>query len=234
MLEIFTLSEAELSAIKLSMLVGFWAVATSLPFGIFFGFILARYEFVGKSFLDGFLHLPLVVPPVVTGYILLILFGRRNGILGPWLYDIFGISFAFNWKGAALASAVVSFPLMVRAIRLSIESIDIKLEQAAKTLGAGYFRIFTTITLPLSLPGIISGIVLAFARSLGEFGATVTFVGNTQGQTQTLPLVLSAILQVPDTEFYAMRLAIISLIIAFGSLIISEYFARRAKKYKQT
>lgn len=234
MLEIFTLSEAEFSAVKLSMIVGFWSVTASLPFGIFFGWLLARYDFFGKSILDGFLHLPLVVPPVVTGYLLLILFGRRNGVFGPWIYETFGISFAFNWKGAALASAVVAFPLMVRAIRLSIEAIDLGLEQAAKTLGAGQLRIFFTITLPLALPGIISGIVLAFARSLGEFGATVTFVGNTEGQTQTLPLALSAILQVPESELYAARLAIISLVIAFGSLIISEYFARRAKKYKQT
>lgn len=232
MLEIFSLSQEEISAVKLSMIVGFWSVFLSLPFGVFFGWLLARFEFFGKSILDGFLHLPLVVPPVVTGYLLLILFGRRNGIFGPWLYDTFGLSFAFNYKGAALASAVVAFPLMVRAIRLSIESIDQNLEQAAKTLGAGPFRVFFTITLPLAVPGIISGIVLAFARSLGEFGATVTFVGNTYGQTQTLPLALSAVLQVPGSELYAARLAIISLIIAFGSLIISEYFARRAKRYK--
>ena len=234
MLDIFSLSQEEISAVKLSMIVGFWSVFLSLPFGVFFGWLLARFEFFGKSILDGFLHLPLVVPPVVTGYLLLILFGRRNGVFGPWLYDTFGISFAFNWKGAALASAVVAFPLMVRAIRLSIESIDLGLEQAAKTLGAGQLKIFFTITLPLALPGIISGIVLAFARSLGEFGATVTFVGNTQGATQTLPLALSAVLQVPDSEFYAARLAVISLIIAFGSLIVSEYFARRSKKYKQS
>lgn len=232
MLEIFSLSQEEISAVKLSMIVGFWSVFLSLPFGVFFGWLLARFEFFGKSILDGFLHLPLVVPPIVTGYLLLILFGRRNGIFGPWLYDTFGLSFAFNYKGAALASAVVAFPLMVRAIRLSIESIDQNLEQAAKTLGAGPFRVFFTITLPLAVPGIISGIVLAFARSLGEFGATVTFVGNTYGQTQTLPLALSAVLQVPGSELYAARLAIISLIIAFGSLIISEYFARRAKRYK--
>ena len=231
-MDIFSLSQEEISAVKLSMIVGFWSVFLSLPFGVFFGWLLARFEFFGKSILDGFLHLPLVVPPVVTGYLLLILFGRRNGVFGPWLYDTFGISFAFNYKGAALASAVVAFPLMVRAIRLSIESIDQNLEQAAKTLGAGPFRVFFTITLPLAVPGIISGIVLAFARSLGEFGATVTFVGNTYGQTQTLPLALSAVLQVPGSELYAARLAIISLIIAFGSLIISEYFARRAKRYK--
>lgn len=232
MLDIFSLSQEEISAVKLSMIVGFWSVFLSLPFGVFFGWLLARCEFFGKSILDGFLHLPLVVPPVVTGYLLLILFGRRNGVFGPWLYETFGLSFAFNYKGAALASAVVAFPLMVRAIRLSIESIDQNIEQAAKTLGAGPFRVFFTITLPLAVPGIISGIVLAFARSLGEFGATVTFVGNTYGQTQTLPLALSAVLQVPGSELYAARLAIISLIIAFGSLIISEYFARRAKRYK--
>ena len=231
-MDISSLSQEEISAVKLSMIVGFWSVFLSLPFGVFFGWLLARFEFFGKSILDGFLHLPLVVPPVVTGYLLLILFGRRNGVFGPWLYDTFGLSFAFNYKGAALASAVVAFPLMVRAIRLSIESIDQNLEQAAKTLGAGPFRVFFTITLPLAVPGIISGIVLAFARSLGEFGATVTFVGNTYGQTQTLPLALSAVLQVPGSELYAARLAIISLIIAFGSLIISEYFARRAKRYK--
>ena len=231
-MDIFSLSQEEISAVKLSMIVGFWSVFLSLPFGVFFGWLLARFEFFGKSILDGFLHLPLVVPPVVTGYLLLILFGRRNGVFGPCLYETFGLSFAFNYKGAALASAVVAFPLMVRAIRLSIESIDQNLEQAAKTLGAGPFRVFFTITLPLAVPGIISGIVLAFARSLGEFGATVTFVGNTYGQTQTLPLALSAVLQVPGSELYAARLAIISLIIAFGSLIISEYFARRAKRYK--
>ena len=231
-MDIFSLSQEEISAVKLSMIVGFWSVFLSLPFGVFFGWLLARFEFFGKSILDGFLHLPLVVPPVVTGYLLLILFGRRNGVFGPWLYETFGLSFAFNYKGAALASAVVAFPLMVRAIRLSIESIDQNLEQAAKTLGACPFRVFFTISLPFAVPGIISGIVLAFARSLGEFGATVTFVGNTYGQTQTLPLALSAVLQVPGSELYAARLAIISLIIAFGSLIISEYFARRAKRYK--
>ena len=156
-MDIFSLSQEEISAVKLSMIVGFWSVFLSLPFGVFFGWLLARFEFFGKSILDGFLHLPLVVPPVVTGYLLLILFGRRNGVFGPWLYETFGLSFAFNYKGAALASAVVAFPLMVRAIRLSIESIDQNLEQAAKTLGAGPFRVFFTITLPLAVPGIISG-----------------------------------------------------------------------------
>lgn len=232
-MEIFSLSQAEISALKLSMLVGVWSVLWSLPFGIFFGWLLAKYDFRGKALLDGFIHLPLVVPPVVTGYILLLLFGRKNGVLGPWLYETFNISFAFNWKGAALASGVVAFPLMVRAIRLSIESIDNGLEQAGKTLGAGPVRVFFTITLPLAVPGIISGIVLSFARSLGEFGATVTFVGNTEGVTRTLPLALSSVLQMPNKELEAGRLAIISLIIAFGSLIISEYFARRSKRYRK-
>lgn len=232
-MEIFTLSQAEISALKLSVMVGFWSVLCSLPFGIFFGWLLAKYDFTGKSILDGFIHLPLVVPPVVTGYILLLLFGKKNGLLGSWLYETFNISFAFNWKGAALASAVVAFPLMVRAVRLSIEAVDGNLEQAGRTLGAGPFRVFFTITLPLAVPGIISGIVLSFARSLGEFGATVTFVGNTEGVTRTLPLALSSVLQMPDMELEAARIAVISLIIAFASLILSEYFARRAKRYKK-
>lgn len=231
-MDFFSISPIELSAIKLSLLVGFWSVAVSLPFGIFFGWLLARFDFTGKSLLDGFIHLPLVVPPVVTGFILLLLFGKKNGVFGPWLYETFNITFAFNWKGAALASAVVAFPLMVRSIRLSIESIDRGLEDAAKTLGASSFKVFFTITLPLAVSGIISGIVLAFARSLGEFGATVTFVGNTAGETQTLPLALSSVLQIPNQEMQAGKLAVISLILAFASLIVSEYFAKRAKRMR--
>lgn len=231
-MDFFSISPIELSAIKLSLLVGFWSVAASLPFGIFFGWLLARFDFTGKSLLDGFIHLPLVVPPVVTGFILLLLFGKKNGVFGPWLYETFNITFAFNWKGAALASAVVAFPLMVRSIRLSIESIDRGLEGAAKTLGASSFKVFFTITLPLAVSGIISGIVLAFARSLGEFGATVTFVGNTAGETQTLPLALSSVLQIPNQEMQAGKLAVISLILAFASLIVSEYFAKRAKRMR--
>ncbi|MDE7170224.1 MAG: molybdate ABC transporter permease subunit [Mucispirillum sp.] len=231
-MDFFSISPIELSAIKLSLLVGFWSVAASLPFGIFSGWLLARFDFTGKSLLDGFIHLPLVVPPVVTGFILLLLFGKKNGVFGPWLYETFNITFAFNWKGAALASAVVAFPLMVRSIRLSIESIDRGLEDAAKTLGASSFKVFFTITLPLAVSGIISGVVLAFARSLGEFGATVTFVGNTAGETQTLPLALSSVLQIPNQEMQAGKLAVISLILAFASLIVSEYFAKRAKRMR--
>lgn len=228
-MDFFTLSAAELAAVKLSLLVGFWSILGSLPFGIFFGWLLARKDFYGKSFLDGFLHLPLVIPPVVTGFVLLILFGRK-GVIGEWLYNVFGFTFAFNWKGAALAGAVVSFPLMVRAIRLSIESVDVGLEQAAKTLGATPIKVFFTITLPLAIPGVIAGVILSFARSLGEFGATITFVSNIEGETRTLPLALYSFLQYPGGEAGAAKLCIISVLIAFAALIASELFAKRAKR----
>lgn len=227
--KIFTLTPAEMEAVKLSLIVGFWSVAGSLPFGIFFGWLLARKDFIGKSLLDGFLHLPLVIPPVVTGFVLLVLFGRR-GFIGEWLEKFFGFTFAFNWKGAALASAVVSFPLMVRAIRLSIESVDIGLEKAASTLGASGLRIFFTVTLPLAVPGVIAGVILSFARSLGEFGATITFVSNIQGETRTLPLALYSMLQYPGGEAGAAKLCIVSVILAFAALVTSEFFAKRAKK----
>lgn len=228
-MDFFTLSATELDAVKLSLLVGFWSIIWSLPFGIFFGWLLARKDFYGKSILDGFLHLPLVIPPVVTGFVLLLLFGRK-GVIGEWLYNVFGFTFAFNWKGAALASAVVSFPLMVRAIRLSIESVDMGLEQAAKTLGATPLKVFFTITLPLAVPGVIAGVILSFARSLGEFGATITFVSNIEGETRTLPLALYSFLQYPGGEAGAAKLCIISVLIAFAALIASELFAKRAKR----
>lgn len=228
----FVLAPAEIDAIKLSLLVGFWSVMASLPFGIFFGWLLARKDFFGKSFLDGILHLPLVIPPVVTGFILLLLFGKR-GIIGGWLEQTFGFTFAFNWKGAALASAIMAFPLMVRAVRLSIESIDKGLEQAAKTLGKSPLKVFFTITMPLAIPGIIAGVVLAFARSLGEFGATITFVSNIPGETQTLPIALYSLLQVPGGEQAAAKLCIISIILAFAALIVSEYFAKRSEKARE-
>ena len=180
------LSEPEWQAVLLSLKVSSLAVALSLPFGIFFSWLLVRRTFPGKALLDSILHLPLVLPPVVVGYLLLVAMGRR-GFIGSWLYDWFGISFAFSWRGAVLAAAVMSFPLMVRAIRLALEGVDVKLEQAARTLGASRWRVFLTITLPLTLPGIIVGTVLAFARSLGEFGATITFVSNIPGETRTLP-----------------------------------------------
>jgi molybdate transport system permease protein len=201
-------------------------VAVSLPIGILAAWVLARLRFPGKNILDGLVHLPLVLPPVVTGYLLLVMLGRK-GIIGAWLYQHTGISFAFNWKGAVLASAVMAFPLLVRAVRLSVENVDQGLEAAARTLGAGPLRVFFTVTLPLVVPGIITGMILAFARSLGEFGATITFVSNIQGQTQTLPLALYTLTQIPGGETGAMRLCILSVLIAMAALVCSEILARR-------
>ena len=220
------LTGVEIEALRLSLWVSGWAVAVSLPLGILAAWILARLRFPGKYLLDGLIHLPLVLPPVVTGYLLLVLLGR-NGILGAELYEYMGLVLAFNWKGAVLAAAVMSFPLLVRAVRLSLENVDRGLEAAARTLGAGPLRVFFTVTLPLMAPGIITGLILAFARSLGEFGATITFVSNIRGQTQTLPLALYTLTQVPDGETGAMRLCIISIVIAMAALICSEVLARR-------
>jgi molybdate transport system permease protein len=201
-------------------------VAASLPLGILAAWVLARLRFPGKNVLDGLVHLPLVLPPVVTGYMLLVLLGR-NGVIGAALYKYLGIMLAFNWKGAVLAAAVMSFPLLVRAVRLSLEGVDQGLEAAARTLGAGPLRVFFTVTLPLMVPGIITGLILAFARSLGEFGATITFVSNIRGQTQTLPLALYSLIQVPGGEMGAMRLCILSVLIAMAALVCSEVLARR-------
>lgn len=222
----FALTPLEVDALSLSLWVSLWAVAGSLPFGIFCAWLLARRRFPGKSLVDGFIHLPLVLPPVVVGYALLVLLGRK-GVIGAWLYDVLGITLAFNWKGAAVASAVVSFPLMVRAIRLSLESVDRGVEAAASTLGAGRLRVFFTITLPLTLPGVLTGVILAFARSLSEFGATITFVSNIPGQTRTLPLALYSLTQVPGGEAPAFRLCVISVVVALATLVISEALARR-------
>ncbi len=222
----FYLTDVELQALKLSLWVSGWAVATSLPLGVLVAWILARLEFPGKNILDGLVHLPLVLPPVVIGYLLLVFMGR-NGVIGAFLYHYFGIVLAFNWKGAALAAAVMAFPLLVRAVRLSMEAVDQGLEAAARTLGAGPVRVFFTVTLPLMIPGIITGIILAFARSLGEFGATITFVSNIQGRTQTLPLALYTLTQVPNGEMGAMRLCIVSVAIAMAALVCSEVLARR-------
>lgn len=224
----FHLSALEQEALKLSLWVSTWAVLGSLPFGVFFAWLLSRKTFPGKTLLDGLLHLPLVLPPVVTGYILLLTFGRK-GVIGAWLYQNLGITFAFNWKGAALASAVVAFPLMVRAIRLSIDLVDRDLEWAARTLGANPIRVFFTITLPLAIPGILTGVILFFARSLSEFGATITFVSNIPGETRTLPLALYTLTQVPDGEHGAMRLCVISVILAMLALILSNYLAKRVQ-----
>jgi molybdate transport system permease protein len=221
----FSLTPLELEAIRLSLLVSMWAVAGGLPVGIAVAWMLSRLSFPGKSIVDGIIHLPLVLPPVVIGYLLLILLGRR-GVIGAWLYEYLGITIAFTWKGAAVAAGVMAFPLMVRAIRISLENVDRGLEHAAHTLGAGPVRVFFTITLPLIIPGIITGLILAFARSLGEFGATITFVSNIRGETQTLPLALYTMTQVPDGDIPALRLCIISVIIAMAALMVSEFLTR--------
>ncbi len=225
MTELLTLTPLEKEALKLSLWISIWAVIAILPPGVFIAWLLARKKFIGKTLLDGLTHLPLVLPPVVIGYLLLVLLGRK-GIIGGWLYENLGISFIFNWKGAAVASAVVAFPLLVRAIRLSIEQVDEGLEAAARTLGAGPLRVFFTVTIPLIMPGIITGVILAFARSLSEFGATITFVSNIPGQTRTLPLALYTLTQVPDGEAGAFRLCVISVVVAFVALILSEFSSR--------
>lgn len=223
------LSEYEWQAIILSLKVSTVAVIISLPFGIFMAWLLVRVRFPGKSLLDSIIHLPLVLPPVVVGYLLLISMGRR-GFIGEWLYSWFGFSFTFSWRGAALASAVVAFPLMVRAIRLALEAVDQRMEQAARTLGASPIRVFFTITLPLSMPGIIAGIVLAFARSLGEFGATITFVSNIPGETRTIPLAMYTLIETPGAEMDAARLCVIAIILALVSLMASEWLTRWGRK----
>lgn len=222
------LGPQEWLAVSLSLKVAFWAVVLSLPSGILVAYALARWEFPGKQLVNGLVHLPLILPPVVTGYLLLLLLGTQ-GVLGSKLQEL-GIVFAFRWSGAALAAAIMAFPLMVRAIRLSIEAVDPKLEEAAATLGAGPIWGFVTVTLPLALPGIIAGAVLAFAKAMGEFGATITFVSNIPGQTQTLPSAIYAFLQVPGGEASALRLVIISVCIAMTALLVSELFARRIAK----
>jgi molybdate transport system permease protein len=220
----------EWEALKLSLRVSVWAVAGSLPAGICTAWILSRCRFPGKGLLDGLIHLPLVLPPVVTGYLLLVLLGRK-GIIGQFFYDALGLTVAFTWKGAAIASAVMAFPLLVRAVRLSIDAVDPGLESAARTLGAGPLRVFLTVSLPLMVPGIITGIILAFARSLGEFGATITFVSNIQGETQTLPLALYSLTQIPDGEAGALRLCIVAVILAMAALLISEWLSKRFAAY---
>jgi molybdate transport system permease protein len=219
-------SAEELNAIALSLRVAVVAMLGSLPFGLLAALVLARGRFWGKSLLDGFVHLPLVMPPVVTGYLLLLLFGRR-GPLGQFFAEAFGVVFAFRWTGAALASAVMGFPLLVRAIRLSLEAVDRKLEEAAGTLGAGRFAVFATVTLPLAVPGILAGMVLSFARSLGEFGATITFVSNIPGETQTIPSAIYTLTQVPDGEAGALRLTAVSIALSMGALLLSDMLARR-------
>jgi molybdate transport system permease protein len=224
---VFDLTPDEWTAIHLSLWIAFIATLTSLPFGIAIAWLLARKNFWGKALLDGVVHLPLVLPPVVTGYLLLISFGRR-GPIGSFLAENFGIVFSFRWTGAALACGVMGFPLMVRAIRLSFEAIDRRLEDAAATLGASPPWSFVTVTLPLALPGIIAGMVLCFAKALGEFGATITFVSNIPGETQTISAAIYSLTQVPGGDAAALRLVVVAIVIALVALIASEWFARRA------
>jgi molybdate transport system permease protein len=219
------LTSEEWTAVRLSLLVASTAVAASLPFGMLLAYLLARGRFYGKTLLDTVVHLPLILPPVVTGYLLLLSFGRKAPI-GAFLADNFGIVFSFRWTGAALACAVMGFPFMVRAIRLSIEAVDRKLEAAALTLGASPPFVFIAVTLPLILPGIIAGMVLSFAKSMGEFGATITFVSNIPGETQTLPSAIYTFTQVPGGDAGAMRLTLISIAISMAALIGSEMLAR--------
>ncbi|KRB62906.1 molybdenum ABC transporter permease [Rhizobium sp. Root708] len=221
----FGLSDDEWTAILLSLQVSVVAMLASLPFGIAVALVLARGRFWGKSILNGIVHLPLILPPVVTGFILLVLFGRR-GPIGSFLDQHFGIVFSFRWTGAALACAVMAFPLMVRSIRLSIEAVDKKLEEAAGTLGASPLWVFLTITLPLTLPGIIAGMILAFAKAMGEFGATITFVSNIPGETQTLSAAIYSFTQVPGGDAGALRLTIIAVILSMAALLASEFLSR--------
>lgn len=219
------LTPEEWRAVALSLRVSFWATLISLPVGIAVAYVLARYRFRGHQLLNGLVHLPLILPPVVTGYLLLLTFGRK-GAVGAFLDQTFGLVFAFRWTGAALAAAVMAFPLMVRAIRMAIEAVDPRLEAAAGTLGASRPWVFVTVTLPLILPGIVAGAILAFAKAMGEFGATITFVGNIPGQTQTLPSAIYAYLQVPGGDGAAFRLVLAAIAIAMLALLLSEWVGR--------
>jgi len=221
-----TLTPDDLEVIRLSLKVAIVGVVLTLPVAFALAYVLARGRFPGRILLDAIVHLPLVLPPVVTGWILLILFGRSGPISG-WLDRAFGVTLMFRWTGAALAAAVMALPLMVRAIRLSIEAVDRRLEGAARSLGASRWRAFRTITLPLSLPGVWAGLVLGFARSLGEFGATISFVSNIPGQTRTLPIAIYTALQLPEGEGAVVRLALVSVVLSLGALIVSEWLVRR-------
>ncbi len=223
------LSPLEIEALGLSLKIAGWSVVLSLPLGILTAWVLARRSFPGRVLLDGIVHLPLVIPPVAVGYILLVTFGRQ-GPVGGLLHDWFGVTLVFSWRGAAVAAAVMAFPLMVRAIRLSLEAVDRRLETAARTLGAGPVDVFVTITLPLIAPGILTGAVLAFARALGEFGATITFVSNIAGETRTLPIALYTLIQSPGGEDAAVRIVVISIALALGAMLVSELIARRVAR----
>jgi molybdate transport system permease protein len=226
------LTPGEWTALLLSVQVAFWATLGSLPLGVLVGHALARRQFWGKGLLNGLVLMPLILPPVVTGYLLLVTFGR-NGLIGGWLYAATGFTFAFQWMGAALAAAVMAFPLMVRAIRLSIEAVDTRLEDAAGTLGASPAWVFATVTLPLALPGVLAGAVLAFAKAMGEFGATITFVASIPGQTQTLPTAIYEALQSPGGDDAALRMIAISIAVAMAAVFASEWLARSVTRRVQ-
>ncbi|MEM9634614.1 MAG: molybdate ABC transporter permease subunit [Pseudomonadota bacterium] len=227
-MDFFDLQPAEWQALLLTLRVAAAALAVALPLAVLTAFLLARYRFPGHGIVNALVHLPLVLPPVVTGYVLLLTFGRK-GPVGAFLDDVFGISFAFNWTGAALAAGVMSFPLMVRPIRLSFEAVNPKLEEAAKSLGAHRIVAFLTVTLPLALPGILGGAILGFAKAMGEFGATITFVSNIPGETRTLALALYTATQTPSGDLAAFRLTLIAAFVAFAALIASEMLARRLR-----
>ena len=222
----FYLSDYEYQALLLSLKVAGFAILWLVPIGIGLAWLLAKKHFIGKGLVESLVHLPLVLPPVVIGYLLLVMMGRQ-GLIGSWLDDVFGVVFSFSWKGASLACIVVALPLMVRSIRLSVETVDSKLEEAAATLGASPIKVFFTITLPLMVPGIITGTMLSFARSLGEFGATISFVSNIPGETQTIPLAMYTFIETPGAEVEAARLCAISIAIALGSLMLSEWLNRK-------
>jgi molybdate transport system permease protein len=224
---VFDITPTEWTAILLSLRVATVATLLATPPGIALAYLLARRNFWGKSLLDALVHLPLVLPPVVTGYLLLLAFGRR-GPIGAFLADYFGIVLAFRWTGAVLSCGVMSFPLLVRPMRLSIEAVDRRLEQAAETLGAPPWRVFFNVTLPLALPGVLAGMVLGFAKAIGEFGATITFVSNIPGETQTISAAIYSLIQTPDGDTAALRLVVVSVIIAVAALVGAEWFARRA------
>jgi molybdate transport system permease protein len=226
---VFDITPTEWTAILLSLRVATVATLMATPLGIALAYLLARRDFWGKSLLDALIHLPLVLPPVVTGYLLLLAFGRR-GPIGAFLADHFGIVLAFRWTGAVLSCGVMSFPLLVRPMRLSIEAVDRRLEQAAETLGAPPWRVFFNVTLPLALPGVLAGMVLGFAKAIGEFGATITFVSNIPGETQTISSAIYSLIQTPDGDAAALRLVIVSVVLAVAALIGAEWFARRATR----
>ncbi|OUR76625.1 molybdate ABC transporter permease [Alphaproteobacteria bacterium 46_93_T64] len=227
-----TLSAEEWEIITLSVKIATWCVLVSLIPALFMAWLLARRDFFGKSLLNAIIHLPMVVPPVVVGYFLLVVLGRR-GVIGSWLYEQFDITLIFTWKGAVISAAVMSFPLMVRAIRSGIEGLDIRLEEAAQTLGRSPLYVFATITLPLLLPALISGVTLGFARALGEFGATITFVSNIPGETRTLPIAIYSLLQIPGGQGMAERLVIISVLLSLLAIGLSEWLARRSSNLQK-